>query len=86
MDGISFVLLVMATFAMSEAFMIIFKKMDISFTASDVSKEKLGSIKLSKDEVKEMVPVVGRTSVLGFLGGCVTRSGSYYRQFFSLGF
>ena len=42
MDGISFVLLVMATFAMSEAFMIIFKKMDISFKASDVSKEKLG--------------------------------------------
>ena len=31
MDGISFVLLVMATFAMSEAFMIIFKKMDITF-------------------------------------------------------
>ena len=38
MDGISFVLLVMATFAMSEAFMIIFKKMDINFKSSDVSK------------------------------------------------
>jgi putative tricarboxylic transport membrane protein len=55
MDGISFVLLVMATFAMSEAFMIIFKKMDINFKSSDVSKASLGSIKLSKEEVKEMV-------------------------------
>ena len=59
MDGISFVLLVMATFAMSEAFMIIFKKMEINFKASDASIDKLGSIKLSKDEVKEMVPVIG---------------------------
>ena len=67
MDGISFVLLVMATFAMSEAFMIIFKKIEINFKASDASIDKLGSIKLSKDEVKEMVPVIGRTSVLGFL-------------------
>ena len=41
MDGISFVLLVMATFAMSEAFMIIFKRMEISFKASDASKEKI---------------------------------------------
>jgi len=40
MDGISFVLLVMATFAMSEAFMIIFKKKSISFKASDASAKK----------------------------------------------
>ena len=70
MDGISFVLLVMATFAMSEAFMIIFKKMEINFKASDASIDKLGSIKLSKDEVKEMLPVIGRTSVLGFFSLC----------------
>jgi len=86
MDGISFVLLVMATFAMSEAFMIIFKKMDISFKASDVSKEKLGSIKLSKDEVKEMVPVVGRTSVLGFLVGVLPGAGATIASFLAWGF
>ena len=86
MDGISFVLLVMATFAMSEAFMIIFKKMDISFSASDVSKEKLGSIKLSKDEVKEMVPVVGRTSVLGFLVGVLPGAGATIASFLAWGF
>jgi len=86
MDGISFVLLVMATFAMSEAFMIIFKKIDISFKASDVSKEKLGSIKLSKDEVKEMVPVVGRTSVLGFLVGVLPGAGATIASFLAWGF
>ena len=76
MDGISFVLLVMATFAMSEAFMIIFKKMDINFKSSDVSKSSLGSIKISKDEVKEMVPTIGRTSVLGFFVGVLPGAGA----------
>jgi len=86
MDGISFVLLVMATFAMSEAFMIIFKKMDISFSASDVSRDKLGSIKLSKEEVKEMVPVVGRTSILGFLVGVLPGAGATIASFLAWGF
>ena len=86
MDGISFVLLVMATFAMSEAFMIIFKKMEINFKASDVSIDKLGSIKLSKDEVKEMVPVIGRTSVLGFLVGVLPGAGATIASFLAWGF
>ncbi len=85
-DGISFVLVVMATFAMSEAFMIIFKKMDISFKASDVSKAKLGSIKLSKAEVKEMAPVIGRSSVLGFLVGVLPGAGATIASFLAWGF
>jgi len=86
MDGISFVLLVMATFAMREAFLIIFKKMVIRFSASDGRKEQLGSIKLSKDEVKEMVPVVGRTSVLGFLVGVLPGAGATIASFLAWGF
>ena len=86
MDGISFVLLVMATFAMSEAFMIIFKRMEISFKASDVSKEKLGSIKLSKSEIKEMVPTIGRTSILGFLIGVLPGAGATIASFLAWGF
>jgi putative tricarboxylic transport membrane protein len=86
MDGISFVLLVMATFAMSEAFMIIFKKMDINFKASDASRDKLGSIKLSKEEVKEMVPVIGRTSILGFLVGVLPGAGATIASFLAWGF
>ena len=86
MDGISFVLLVMATFAMSEAFMIIFKKMEINFKASDANINKLGSIKLSKDEVKEMIPTIGRTSVLGFLVGVLPGAGATIASFLAWGF
>ena len=86
MDGISFVLLVMATFAMSEAFMIIFKKIEINFKTSDASINKLGSIKLSKDEVKEMVPTIARTSVLGFLVGVLPGAGATIASFLAWGF
>ena len=86
MDGISFVLLVMATFAMSEAFMIIFKKKNISFKASDASTKKLGSIKLSKEEVKEIAPVVGRSSVLGFFVGVLPGAGATIASFLAWGF
>ena len=86
MDGISFVLLVMATFAMSEAFMIIFKKKNISFKASDASTKKLGSIKLTKKEVKEIVPVVGRSSILGFFVGVLPGAGATIASFLAWGF
>jgi len=86
MDGISFVLLVMATFAMSEAFMIIFKKKNISFKASDASTKKLGSIKLTKEEVKEIAPVIGRSSILGFFVGVLPGAGATIASFLAWGF
>ena len=86
MDGISFVLLVMATFAMSEAFMIIFKKKNISFKSSDASTKKLGSIKLTKQEVKEIAPVVGRSSILGFFVGVLPGAGATIASFLAWGF
>ena len=86
MDGISFVLLVMATFAMSEAFMIIFKKKNISFKASDASAKKLGSIKLTKQEVKEIAPVIGRSSILGFFVGVLPGAGATIASFLAWGF
>jgi putative tricarboxylic transport membrane protein len=47
-DGISFVLVVMATFAMSEALTIILKRNDPTAAAKQVSLTELGSIKLIK--------------------------------------
>ena len=49
-DGISFVLVVMATFAMSEALTIILKRNDPSAVAKQVSLTELGSIKITKEE------------------------------------
>ena len=59
-DGISFVLVVMATFAMSEALTIIFKANDPTKAAKQISLSQLGSIKLDKDETKKMVSSIHR--------------------------
>jgi putative tricarboxylic transport membrane protein len=60
--------------------------MDINFKSSDVSKASLGSIKLSKEEVKEMVPTIGRTSVLGFFVGVLPGAGATIASFLAWGF
>src|SRR6056300_615376 len=49
-DGISFVLIVMATFAMSEAFTIIFRGKDPNRATKQISLSELGSIKVNKEE------------------------------------
>ncbi|MBP9677930.1 MAG: tripartite tricarboxylate transporter permease, partial [Aeromonas sp.] len=68
-DGFSFLLLAMATFALAEILMTVLRP------GKDTSKEEaskmqqLGSLKLSRDEVKEIAPPIARSSVLGFLIG-----------------
>merc|ERR1712139_87299 len=68
-DGISFVLVVMATFAMSEALSIIFKGTDPSSAAKAISLKELGSIRVSKEETKQMAKTIPRSSILGFIVG-----------------
>ena len=85
-DGISFLLLVMATFALSEALIAILKpssdgKRDEERRAS----ANLGSMAVSKDEVKEMVPVIGRSSVLGFIIGVLPGAGATIASFLAYG-
>ena len=86
LDGISFLMLVMATFALSEALMAILRPL------SDKDKERereahkhLGSMKISKDEVREMVPVIGRSSVLGFIIGVLPGAGATIGSFLAYG-
>ncbi len=71
LDGISFLLLVMATFALSEALMAILKPKgsDEDRRKEQEAHNNLGSMKISKEEVIELAPVVGRSSILGFLVG-----------------
>ena len=68
-DGISFVLVVMATFAMSEALTIIIKGNDPSKAAKQISLTDLGSIKVNKQETKQMAATIPRSSILGFIIG-----------------
>ncbi len=59
-DGISFVLVVMATFAMSEALTIILKRNDPTSAAKQVSLTELGSIKINKEERTKMYKTIPR--------------------------
>jgi putative tricarboxylic transport membrane protein len=85
-DGISFLLLVMATFALSEALMAILKpKNDEDRMKEKDASENLGSMAISKEEVREMVPVIGRSSVLGFLVGVLPGAGATIASFLAYG-
>ncbi|WP_208349168.1 tripartite tricarboxylate transporter permease [Pseudaestuariivita rosea] len=85
-DGISFLLLVMATFALSEALMAILKpKGDAARLEEKEAAQKLGSMKVSGAEVKEMAPVIGRSSILGFLIGVLPGAGATIASFLAYG-
>jgi putative tricarboxylic transport membrane protein len=84
-DGISFVLVVMATFAMSEALTIIIKGNDPAKAAKQISLTELGSIKLNSDEVKKMSKTIPRSSVLGFIVGVLPGAGATIASFLAYG-
>ncbi|WP_085899092.1 tripartite tricarboxylate transporter permease [Kiloniella majae] len=84
-DGISFLLLAMATFALSEALMVVLKPEKISQEAEEATKGKLGSMKVSREEVKDLAPVVGRSSVLGFFIGVLPGAGATIASFLAYG-
>jgi putative tricarboxylic transport membrane protein len=84
-DGISFVLIVMATFAMSEALTIILKRNDPTQVAKQVSLTELGSIKLNKEERNKMLKTIPRSSVIGFLIGVLPGAGATIASFLAYG-
>jgi putative tricarboxylic transport membrane protein len=84
-DGISFLLLAMATFALSEALMSVLRRDNSSGEASKAARGKLGSMAISKAEVKEMAPVIGRTSILGFIIGVLPGAGATIASFLAYG-
>ena len=84
-DGISFVLVVMATFAMSEALTIIIKGNDPSKAAKQISLTDLGSIKVNKEETKQMAVTIPRSSILGFIVGVLPGAGATIASFLAYG-
>ena len=85
-DGISFLLLVMATFALSEALMAIIRRVDEGKRAEERRKaSELGSMAVSRAEVREMMPVIGRTSILGFVIGVLPGAGATIASFLAYG-
>ena len=84
-DGISFVLVVMATFAMSEALTIILKRNDPTRAAKQVSLTELGSIKINKEERTKMYKTIPRSSIIGFLIGVLPGAGATIASFLAYG-
>ena len=84
-DGISFVLVVMATFAMSEALTIIIKGSDPTRAAKQISLTDLGSTKINAEERKKMIKTIPRASVLGFIIGVLPGAGATIASFLAYG-
>ena len=86
-DGISFLLLSMATFAIAEALIVVLRSNTAAEVASTTSAafQNLGSLKLSKAEVKDIAPSVGRSSVLGFFVGILPGAGATIASFLAYG-
>jgi len=83
-DGVSFLLLAMATFALAEVMMTIMRGQTLG---SDQSMEKVtrSSMKLSLSEVKEVAPTVARSSVFGFIVGVLPGAGATIASFLAYG-
>jgi putative tricarboxylic transport membrane protein len=84
-DGISFLLLAMAAFALSEALMNVLENHKTTKAEEDALKREIGSLKLTREEVKEIVPTIGRSSVLGFFVGVLPGAGATIASFLAYG-
>jgi putative tricarboxylic transport membrane protein len=84
-DGISFLLLAMATFALSEALMSVLKGKAVAASAGRTFDDQIGSLKIERDEAKEMVPTIARSSILGFFVGVLPGAGATIASFLAYG-
>ncbi len=80
-DGISFLLLAMGTFALSEAVMMVLRP---GGTGKPISLENT-SLRMTADEVRSVAPAVGRSSVLGFFVGTLPGAGATIASFLAYG-
>lgn len=84
LDGIEFLLLAMATFALTEALSIVLKRDE----SSDSLKPKMigfKSLKVTKKEFKKIAPTIGRSSLLGFIIGVLPGAGATLGSFMAYG-
>lgn len=84
-DGVSFLLLAMATFALAEILMSVMRG-DHLQSGGRVDASDLGSMKLSSDEVKEIAPTMVRSSLFGFVIGVLPGAGATIASFLAYGF
>ena len=83
-DGLSFLLLAMATFALAEVLLSV--RDGVHRQAGEpIDIEKLGSMRLAASEVKDVAPAVGRSSIFGFVVGILPGAGATIASFLAYG-
>ncbi len=82
MDGISFLLLAMATFALAEALIMVLKPTSAQPQNMSI---RTGGLRLNRRELRQVVPTVGRSSVLGFFIGVLPGAGATIASFLAYG-
>jgi putative tricarboxylic transport membrane protein len=85
LDGLSFVMLAMATFAITEALMMVLKKEDSTEVFDSKNVGKISDLKVTKQEFKKIAPTIGRCSLLGFFIGALPGAGATLGSFLSYG-
>ncbi|MCH2567714.1 MAG: tripartite tricarboxylate transporter permease [Pseudomonadales bacterium] len=83
-DGLSFLVLAMGTFALSEAIMMAMSR-DGTELSDLHSRLRNTNMKVSRREATELAPVIGRSSVLGFLIGTLPGAGATIASFLAYG-
>lgn len=76
LEGIDFLVIALGLFALAEVCSLIINRKDKFF-----STKEIGSLKLTKQDYKEMSGVMGRQSVLGFLVGVLPGAGGTIASF-----
>lgn len=84
-DGISFLLLSMATFALAESLVVVLKGNRSDKSAGGMDPGSVGSMKLNRNEVKTLAPAVGRSSIMGFFVGILPGAGATIASFLAYG-
>lgn len=89
LDGISFLLLAMAVFALSEGLMIVLRRGTDEETddagLKAMPKRARDVLKLPKEDIRDMAPVVARSSILGFFVGILPGAGATIASFLAYG-
>lgn len=84
LDGIDFLLLAMATFAITEGLFIVMNK-DASSDSYKPREVGFKSLKVSKFEIKKIIPTIMRSSFVGFFIGILPGAGATLGSFISYG-
>ncbi len=85
LDGLSFVMLAMATFAITEGLIMVLKRQDTTGVFKAENLAGISDLKVTKKEFKKIGPTIARSSLLGFFIGALPGAGATLGSFLSYG-